>query len=335
MSAGEPDSPLTRRHEVPDSDLAEAVRLVEAAERLAEAELEKAAALGATVLTLDDRSYPERLRDLELPPPVLYCRGRLPSKPAIAIVGSRSASPEGLETAELFGRELASRGLTVVSGFARGVDHAAHRGALASDESGCTLAVLGCGLAIDYPRQRREMRAAIAERGALVSEFPCTAPPSKLTFPIRNRLIAAWTLGTLVVQGARRSGSLITARLAADLGRDVYAVPGSIYDSRAEGPNALIQDGALLVTRPEEIVESLPHRIRLGLAPTTARYADVPPQGLPARVLDQMTGGSGRTADELATLTELSPEEVLGALLELEVTGRVKRHPGARFCRRS
>ena len=303
------------------------------AAELATDQLAAARSLGARVLTIDEPAYPVRLRDLDLPPPVLYCLGELPDRPAVAIVGSRKASREGLETAELFARQLASRGLSVISGFAEGIDKAAHRGALSSGATRSTVAVLGCGIDVDYPRRRASLRAEMAARGALISEFPCRARPSKLTFPIRNRIIAALTLGTLVVQGARRSGSLITARLAIDLGRDVYAVPGSIFDTRAEGPNALIQDGALLVTRPEDIISSLPVEVRDRLsrpAPTPSTDGLEGPQN---QILECLAAGRTSTADQLVTATGIPLGEILAHLLDLEIAGRIKRFPGALYSR--
>ncbi|MGB6362573.1 MAG: DNA-processing protein DprA, partial [Thermoanaerobaculia bacterium] len=242
---------------VPEPHLKRALDYLSLTDEVVEVELDRVETLGARILTLLDDAYPAALRDLSLPPPILYCSGRIPSRPAVAIVGSRRADPLGLEVAELFGRELAACGLTVVSGLALGVDAAAHRGAMET-LNGRTLAVLGCGIDVMYPRNHWRLRKQISSQGALISEFPLGTPPFARHFPIRNRLIAALALGTLVVQGARRSGSLITARLALDLGRDVYAVPGRIFDELAIGPNTLIRDGALVALLPRDIVESLP-----------------------------------------------------------------------------
>jgi DNA processing protein len=264
---------------------------------------------------------------------VLYIRGRVPSSPAVAIVGSRRATPQGLEVAELFGRELAACGLAVVSGFARGIDLAAHRGALTAP-NGRTVAVLGCGLDIDYPRGRHRIRHKLTSSGALISEFPFGAQPRAWNFPIRNRIIAALSLGTLVVEGTPKSGSLITARLALDLGRDVYAIPGSILDQRAAGPNTLIQDGALLVRHPTEIVESLPVSVRDLLDSCMRSQDDQELEGLPGRLLEALPPGQSLTAEHLATATGESLDQILGLLLELEMTGLVNRLPGALFSRK-
>ncbi|MEJ2086773.1 MAG: DNA-processing protein DprA [Acidobacteriota bacterium] len=236
------------------------------------AERRRASRLQARILTRVDEEYPSDLLDLELPPPVLFCRGHLPPKPAIAIVGSRKARATNLEVARMFGHGLAAAGITVVSGFARGIDQAAHRGAL-SARGGTTVAILGCGLDVDYPGGARPLAARIESSGALVSEFPLRTRPFKSNFPIRNRLIAALSLGTLVVQATLRSGSLITARLALDLGRDVYAVPGSIVDPSAAGTNGLIRDGALLAQETRDILEALPVLVRAALVSAPPQHS--------------------------------------------------------------
>lgn len=325
---------LQQQLQVPAAALDKARRLIRDAVRLAERETARARRAASQIVTFDEMTYPESLRQLELPPPVLYCRGQLPCDPGVAIVGSRRASPVGTETAEMFGRELAARGLAVISGFARGIDHAAHRGALSSAD-GTTVAILGCGIDVDYPRRRNSIREAIASRGALVSEFPLGTRPAKLNFPIRNRIIAALSFGTLVVEGARHSGSLITARLAVELGRDVYAVPGSIYDPLAAGTNALIRDGALLVSHPEDIIEALPIAVRSRLSSPVRCPLPAPDVAAPlADVLALLPPGRTCTAEEVAATADRPLHEVLGVLVELEITGAVKRFPGAHYCRR-
>ena len=320
---------------VPEPHLTKVLDYRPLIEEVVDKELERVETLGARILTLIDDDYPGALRDLSLPPPILYCRGRIPSRPAIAIVGSRRADPLGLEVAELFGRELAACGVTVVSGLALGVDAAAHRGAMET-LNGRTLAVLGCGIDVMYPRQHRRLREQISSQGALISEFPLGTTPFARHFPIRNRLIAALALGTLVVQGARRSGSLITARLALDLGRDVYAIPGRIFDELAIGPNTLIRDGALVALLPRDIVESLPSSVQDGLVNRAPRKADrrPPVKGVPGEVLQAMPPGELMAADKLAEASGLAIDQVLGSLLELELTGWVRRHPGPAYQRR-
>lgn len=326
---------------VPRSQMRRALAVLPAAARVARREGERAVSRGAHLLTILDDDYPQILRDLPLPPPVLYVRGRLPQGPAVAIVGSRQADAYGREAGEWFARELASAGLTVVSGFARGVDLAAHRGALAAD--GATVAVLGCGVDYDYPRGRGALRRQMLTRGGLVSEFPFGAGPLAQNFPVRNRIIAALAVGTLVVQATARSGSLITARLALELGRDVYAVPGPIFHQRALGPNALIRDGAVPALHPRDILESLPTAVRERLpaaspAPASGASPDEQPAtavGPAGRLLRRLRPGEPQSPERLVADTDLSIEEALTLLLELELEGRVRRHPGPAFSRKA
>jgi DNA processing protein len=318
---------------VPSRDLEKARRLISASRQLLATQVQQSERIGCEILTFLDDRYPQTLLQLELPPPVLYVQGRIPRRPAVAIVGSRKATPAGLETARLFSRKLASCGVAIVSGFARGIDLAAHQGALEAP-GGLTLAVLGCGLDIDYPKRRARTRRAIASQGALISEFPLGARPAPLNFPIRNRIIAALAIGTLVVQGTPKSGSLITARQALDLGRDVYAIPGSIFDERSAGPNSLIRDGALLVQSPEEIVQSLPCRVREALAELPQLAIPIPVAAPAGQLLHDLEPALPVTADHLAGSTGMPVDRVHSLLLELEVSGHVRRLPGGLFCRR-
>lgn len=333
ISSSEATPELAHRLGVTTADMTEAKRLIDSADSIFGHQQEKASAARAQILISTDAGYPAALNRLELPPPVLYIRGQLPDRPAIGIVGSRQATRLGLEAAELFGRELAARGLTVVSGFARGVDLAAHRGALNAPD-GRTVAVLGCGLDVDYPRGRHRFRHAMTLHGALVSEFPFGAAPRTWNFPIRNRIIAALSLGVLVVEGTPRSGSLITARLALDLGRDIYAIPGSIFERRAAGPNRLIQDGALLVQSPADIEESLPLWVRESLPQPTAADPRPTIKGLPGEILKSIPAAETVTAEHLSATTGRPLDEVLGILLELELAGLVVHNPGASFSRK-
>jgi DNA processing protein len=325
---------------VPSTQLARARAVLPRAAALARRERESAERLGASLLTRLDPGYPEPLGQLALPPPVLYIRGTLPAGPAVAIVGSRRADTYGREAADLFARTLAVAGVAVVSGFARGVDAAAHRGALAG--GGPTVAVLGCGLGVDYPSGHAALGEEIAAQGALISEFPCGLPPRSWHFPVRNRIIAALSEGTLVVQAALRSGSLLTVRHALDLGREVWAVPGRIFDERSLGPNALIREGAELVQGPRDLLESLgrPAQALLPQIPG-ARGADEepateerqPPAGLPGAVLAALPRGARLPPEDLAARAGLPVDGVLGALLELELSGWIKRHPGGSYAR--
>ena len=338
-ASGSPASPdgLAAAVGVPRTQMRRALTAARDAAAAAGREIEAAERLGARLVVLGDPDYPAALGRLSLPPPVLCVCGELPAGPAVAIVGSRRADAYGLEVADLFARALAASGVAIVSGFARGIDAAAHRGALAA-EGGRTVAVLGCGLGVDYPAGHERLGREIAARGALVSEFPCGLPPRGWHFPVRNRVIAALAAGTLVVQAAPRSGSLLTARWALDLGRDVWAVPGRIFDERSVGPNALIRDGAPLVQHPREILEMLlPPAGRSGgplAVPVVAEEPEEPlPSGLPGAVLAALPPGALRLPEEIAAGLEEPVDHVLGALLELELGGRVRRHPGAAYGR--
>jgi len=341
--AGSPEPPdrLAAILGVPRAQMRRALAV--AADAAAVAGRERAAAerLGARLLVHGDPGYPADLGHLSLPPPVLCVRGEIPSGPAVAIVGSRRTDAYGQEVADLFAKSLAAAGVTIVSGFARGIDAAAHRGALAA-EGGRTVAVLGCGLGVDYPAGHEPLGREIAAAGALVSEFPCGLSPRSWHFPVRNRVIAALASGTLVVQAAPRSGSLLTARWALDLGREVWAIPGRIFDERSLGPNALIRDGAPLVQHPREILETLLPNARIPPMPASIsqapddehdELAEPPPDGFPGAVLAAIPAGALRLPEEIAAGLEAPVDQVLGALLELELGGRVRRHPGSAYSR--
>jgi DNA processing protein len=323
--------------------LGTAIDLAPRAPEIASGLLADAAERGLRVIVAGDEDYPRALRELELPPPVLYCRGRLPARPAIAIVGSRAADPYGLEATGHFAYPLARAGLTVVSGFARGIDTAAHRAAL-RDPAGATVAVLGCGLDVDYPRGSARLRRDIERQGALISEFAIGMPALPENFPIRNRIIAALGCACLVIQAAPRSGSLSTARQALDLGRDVWALPGRIFDRRSIGTNHLIRDGASPALDPQHVLDSLPLAVKDELdrivAPRASGALDsVASEGTGARaprtLLDLLSIGDPTTVEELARRSGQTIDRVLAALLDLELEGRVGRVAGSRYVRRA
>jgi DNA processing protein len=333
---------------VPTAVLAAAGELRVRAGEIARRESARARELGARIVTLEDAAFPAALRDLELPPPCLWVRGVLPGAAGrtVAIVGSRRADPYGREVAELFGRELAEAGLAVVSGFARGIDAAAHRGALSAerpadeptgpgDGSCLTAAVLGSGLGVDYPREHRRLGERIAAAGSLVSEFPCGLEPRAWHFPVRNRLIAALAGAVLVVRAAPRSGSLITARFALDLGREVLAVPGRIFEERSAGTNALIADGAHPALGPRDVLEVLGAAPPMAGAGAAARAAEPLPPGLRGRALAAMVPGDAVAPEALAAGLGEPVDRVLGVLLELELEGRIRREPGPAYVRRA
>ncbi len=330
---GSPDR-LAREIGVPLRQLETALAALPGATAVAGAERERAAALGARIVTRLDPEYPKALSELPLAPPVLTLRGELPTGPAVAIVGSRRADAYGLEVAQLFATGLAEREITVVSGFARGIDAAAHRGALAPP-LGRTVAILGCGLGVDYPRGHAPLGRAIAARGALVSEFPCGYEPRTWNFPVRNRSIAALSSATLVVQAAARSGSLSTARWALDLGRDIFAVPGQIFDERSLGPHALLRDGAFLAQHPKDLFDLIGPGlvVPLSLFPCDPEEPEPLPPGLAGAILAALVPGFDRAPEDLAVATGAPIDRILASLLELELLGRVKRMPGGRFRR--
>lgn len=309
--------------------------------------------LGARIVTRLEPEYPARLADLALPPPVLEIAGVISrvfagaagdgsARPTVALVGSRRATPYGLEVATWLARELAEQGVVVVSGFAKGIDAAAHQGALAA-EGGATVGVLGCGLALDYPRGHRELGERIRTRGALVSEYPCAMPPSPANFPVRNRIIAALADIVVVVEATAYSGSLITARLALELGREVLAVPGRITDEQAIGVNDLLRDGAGPVTHPADILERLgldagrgradpaSHSGRAESAPPTR--PDLPPAQ--AALFAALDTGQDRAAEVLAAAADLAIDVAVAALLEMELAGWAVRAAGGGYHRSS
>ena len=265
--------------------------------------------------------YPALLRELHDPPPRLYLRGgpvELLDLPAVAIVGARSCSPYGAQVARELARELGAAGVVVVSGLARGVDGEAHRGALAA--GGLTVAVLGCGIDRDYPRAHAQLAGRIAESGAVVSEYPPGVEPSPWRFPARNRIVAGLARATVVVEARERSGALITADFALELGRDVFAVPGEITSALSAGTNDLIRQGATPLLGAGDVLEAL------GLERTPPRVPDTLSAG--ARTLLDPLSETARTLDELGRLTGLESAAMAAALTELELAGLVASADG-------
>lgn len=315
--------------------------------RAARADAE-ASRIGARIVTLGEPSYPPALYDLPQPPPVLWVRGRLPvlgevegpgctRPPAVAMVGSRRADRYGREVAELFASHLATHRVTVVSGFARGIDAASHEGALAGwsgpedDELPVTIAVLGTGLGVDYPRGHGSLAERIAERGALISEFPPGTRGRPWMFPVRNRVIAALAGLTLVVRATPRSGSLSTARAAADLGRDVWAVPGRIFERRSLGTNALVRDGAGLAHHPRDLLDALEvEGIGSGPASAPPPTLDDPAEAAVWKALD---GTEPRPAEALAARAGLTLPETRAALTALELADLARHGAGGGYRR--
>jgi DNA processing protein len=282
---------------------------------------------GNRILTLADPEYPQALLTAADPPVLLYAKGRveLLNHPAIAIVGSRNATKQGEVNAAAFAQALAGAGLTIVSGLAAGIDAAAHRGAL--PESASTVAVIGTGIDRIYPAKNEVLAREIAERGCILSEFPVGTPPLAANFPRRNRLIAGLSRGCLVVEAAKQSGSLITARLAAEAGREVFAIPGSIHSPQSKGCHALIKQGAKLVESAQDILEELRwEKVVNPAALPAVREAETDP------VLVAL-GGDPCDLDTLADRTGLAADALLARLLPLELDGRVAPLPGGRYQR--
>jgi DNA processing protein len=306
-----------------------------------DAALEWAEQEQAHILTPDSPAYPPALRELPSAPPVLFVRGdpAVLAEPQLAIVGSRHPTPGGVEITRSFARHLAGLGLVITSGLALGVDRAAHEGAL---ENGRTVAVLGTGPDRVYPAAHRELAHRVVAQGALVTELPPGTGPEPRNFPRRNRIISALTLGTLVTEAALESGSLITARYAAEQGREVFAIPGSIHNPVARGCHRLIRQGAKLVDSVEHILEELEPQLRplLDQVPCAAAVAPVGASpgggdGLDPdhrRLLDAM-GWDPIAPDELIARSGLPAQGVASMLLLLELTGHVSSHPGGRYSR--
>src|SRR6202166_4315007 len=305
----------------------------------AETELAQVRRLGCRLLNWDEPEYPQRLLEIYDPPPLLYVRGDVSAlnRHSISMVGTRRPTPYGNQVAERLGRHLAERGLTIVSGMARGIDSSAHHGACQASH-GATVGVLGTGVDVIYPKENRKLFAEVEKRGALISEFPLGSHPAPENFPIRNRIVAGMSLGVVVVQGAQYSGSLITARLGMEFGREVYGIPGNITADISFAPNQLIKQGAKLVTSWEDVVEELPTEIRAELFPVESstreeRVSLFTSQLSPVEktVFALLEVDDAIQIDDLLEKAELSSSEVLAALCEMEMKGIVRQVPGKQF----
>jgi len=300
----------------------------------AEAELKAARARGIEFVGLGEPDYPQRLQAIDDAPPLLAVRGKLAivNQPLVAIVGSRNASAAGVKFAEKLARELGEAGFGIVSGLARGIDAAAHRASLANG----TIAVLAGGHERIYPNEHIDLLENILEHGAAVSEMPLAWEPRARDFPRRNRLISGLSLGVVIVEAARRSGSLITARLAGEQGREVFAVPGSPLDPRAEGTNGLLKQGATLVTEAADVIAVIePILGRAWEFPVeepapeaTGPIGAEPAEDDRARIIS-LLGPTPSAIDDLVRMSRTSPAIVRTVLLELEIAGRLERHGGA------
>jgi DNA processing protein len=316
------------------------------ARQAAEEEWERVAAQGATILSFSCPEYPERLKEIYDPPPVLWVRGPVSvlSRPAIALVGTRHPSPYGSGVAEMLARDLAVRRLLIVSGMARGIDSCAHRGALTARMP--TVAVWGTGIDVVYPKENKKLAEEIlAGGGTILSELPMGTFPAPQNFPRRNRILSGLSVAVLVVEAAENSGTRVTARCAAEQNRDLFAVPGNVTSKNSWTPNTLIKQGAKLVATWEDVWEDLPPQVRLELeaeAPieskskTTASLLPDPilrPEE--AMVLEVLRSDESLQIDEMLELleTQLTSSEVFTALFELEITGRIRCLPGKNYVR--
>jgi DNA processing protein len=287
--------------------------------------------LNISIVTLMDASYPNNLKQIYDPPPLLYVRGELQAKDTLAIsmVGSRLTSNYGRAITERIAGDLARHGVTIVSGMARGIDSAAHRGALSA--GGRTIAVLGCGVDVVYPPENRNLSKEITANGAVISEFPLSTRPEAANFPRRNRIISGLSLGVVVVQASSRSGSLITARLALEQNRDVFAVPGNVGMAASQGTNRLIKEGAKLVESVHDILEEiLPRFRRDGLIATEV----TPPLEEEEERVYCLLGDEPMHIDSIIARTGMDASRVCAILLQLELKGLVQQLPGKRFCKR-
>jgi DNA processing protein len=316
----------------------------------AAAQQEKMAESGAQLVTIGDPRYPQALREIFDPPVLLFARGRveLLQSLMLGVVGTRRPTPYGIAVAERLAADLAHAGLTIASGMARGIDTSSHKGALSV--GGDTIAVLGCGVDVVYPSENRKLAAELTAKGLIISEFPMGATAFPQNFPIRNRIISGMSVGVLVVEGAQYSGSAITAKLAMDQGREVFAIPGNITSKASWGPNLLIKQGARLVQDWNDVIAELPPESRRHLidkgrqriletgessGESQASLLDSPRQDLSAtarRALETLHVDAAVHLDDLLEKVEdTSPSELIAALFELEMMGLVKQLPGKNF----
>jgi DNA processing protein len=287
---------------------------------------------GLRLITAFDEEYPRLLREIADPPFVLYATGRLErlQLPSVAIVGSRNASRYGQDVAWRLASDLSGAGVSVVSGFARGVDAAAHEAAAGGP--GGTVAVLGCGLDVDYPREHRALKQRLAAENLILSEYAPGTEPRPQNFPIRNRIIAGLSAGVVVVEASRRSGSLITARLAADFGRDVFAVPGSVFSATSVGTHELLRDGAILCRSAEDVLAELFPSVGPPQSSAAAAGRAIPEISVESRrVLESLVREESLSAEQIARTLDLPAASVLASLFELEGAGLAVPLEGGRY----
>ena len=293
---------------------------------------------GCQLVNWTEPEYPQTLLQIYDPPVLFYLRGdaQILNAPSLAVVGTRRPTLYGTQMADRLSRDLAKRGIVIVSGLARGIDAIAHQGAVAVN--GCAIGVLGTGVDICYPKENKKLYEKVLERGAILSEFPLGTHPAPENFPIRNRIVAGMPLGAIIVEGAEYSGSLITARLAMEFGREVFGVPGNVTQAVSFAPNLLIKQGAKLVTSAEDVIEELPTPVRAAL--TSPEQPESQQRNLLVaasltgsgqKIYALLSSDEARPIDEIVERTGLHSSDVLATLFELEMKGFVRQLPGKQF----
>src|SRR6266581_754459 len=293
---------------------------------------------GCILLNWTEPEYPQSLLQIYDPPVLLYVRGdpQVLNLPSIGIVGTRRPTLYGTQMAQRLGRELAARGLVVVSGLARGIDAMGHQGAMAAN--GRAIGVLGTGIDVCYPKENKKLYEKVLERGAIISEFPLRTHPAPENFPVRNRIVAGMPLGVVIVEGAQYSGSLITARLAMEFGREVFGVPGNVTQAVSFAPNQLIKQGAKLVTSADDVIEELPTPVRAALV--QAMQADTGQRNLllaaslspvEKKIYELLSADETKHVDEIVDGSGLNSSEVLATLFDMEMKGIIRQLPGKQF----
>jgi DNA processing protein len=304
----------------------------------AEKELDSVRRIGCKLINWQEPEYPQALLQIYDPPVMLYVQGdaSILNSPSISIVGTRRPTLYGSQMAERLGRDLATKGLTVVSGLARGIDAIAHKGA--TEAGGRAIGVIGTGIDVCYPKENKKLYAKVLERGAIISELPTGSHPAPENFPVRNRVIAGMPLGVILVEGKQHSGSLITARLAMEFGREVFAVPGNVTQEVSFAPNLLIKQGAKLVTGADDVIEELPTPIRAALVQAEAvesaqrhLLAEESLNPSAKKIYELLSAEMPVPIDELVERTGLNSSDVLATLFDLEMRGLIRQLPGKQF----
>ncbi|HXY01248.1 MAG TPA: DNA-processing protein DprA [Candidatus Limnocylindrales bacterium] len=304
----------------------------------AEKELDAVRRIGCRIMNWTETEYPKALLQIYDPPVLLYVRGdaTVLNSPSLSIVGTRRPTVYGTQMAERMGRDLAKRGLAIISGLARGVDAIAHEGA--TSVGGRAIGVLGTGIDVCYPKENKKLYEKVLEHGALISELPIGSHPAPENFPVRNRIIAGMPLGVVIVEGKQYSGSLITARLAMEYGREVFGVPGNVTQEVSFAPNQLIKQGAKLVTCAEDVIEELPTPVRAALVQAEALESEqrnrLAADGLSPtekKIYELLSAEEPRHIDDIVETSGLNSSEVLATLFELEMKGIIRQMPGKLF----